>query len=68
MREQLHSKCLSYLSFSVSSLLHDLAVKDYNRGRHLRVEGVKQRGAYDKIGEVQRRHAQDKKGRTKMLS
>lgn len=32
-----------------------LAVKDHNKGRHLRVE------AYDKIGEVQRRHAQDEK-------
>lgn len=34
-----------------------LAVKDHNKGRHLRVE------AYDKIGEVQRRHAQDEKNK-----
>lgn len=36
-----------------------LAVKDHNKGRHLRVE------AYDKIGEVQRRHAQDEKNKKK---
>lgn len=41
--------------FLLFSTLLNPAVKDHNRGRHLRVEECKKGEAYDKIGEVQRK-------------
>lgn len=71
MWEQLNYKCFSLLvfqslvfSYNRWSCSQRPRFPWANRGRHLRVV-CKKGQAYDKIGEVQRRHAQDKKGEQK---